>query len=206
MLDYLVDEFTACGWVLLPIYLTSVMGLFIIIGGIWRLRRQGKPFSGWQRSFRYPRMAERWLEGSDLKQTQRSIPGRVMAAIWEKRAYGRLAMLEAMDEQMKYARPELEKGKATLGILAAVAPLLGLLGTVEGMSETFVVISLFGTGNAALMSDGIAEALLTTQNGLLAAIPLMIGYIFLSAQSLTIETETEKAAHRLINYLQLQRR
>ncbi len=59
----------------------------------------------------------------------------------------------------------------TIGVLAAIAPLLGLLGTVTGMMATFDVLAIFGTGNAKAMAGGISEALITTETGLLVAIP-----------------------------------
>ena len=65
----------------------------------------------------------------------------------------------------------LNRNLASIAVLAAVAPLLGLLGTVLGMIETFDVISFFGTGNAKAMANGISVALVTTQTGLLVAIP-----------------------------------
>ena len=68
----------------------------------------------------------------------------------------------------------LEERHEAISVLAAVAPLLGLLGTVLGMIETFQVISFFGTGNARAMAGGISVALVTTQTGLLVAIPGLI--------------------------------
>lgn len=65
----------------------------------------------------------------------------------------------------------LDRGLTLIGVLAAVAPLLGLLGTVLGMITTFNTITLFGTGNARAMAGGISQALITTQTGLLIAIP-----------------------------------
>jgi biopolymer transport protein ExbB len=71
-------------------------------------------------------------------------------------------------------RRRLRRGLAVITVLAAVAPLLGLLGTVLGMIETFDVIAAFGTGNARALAGGISVALITTQTGLLVAIPGMI--------------------------------
>lgn len=65
----------------------------------------------------------------------------------------------------------LDRNLLVIAVLASIAPLLGLLGTVLGMIETFDVISLFGTGNAKAMAGGISVALITTQTGLLVAIP-----------------------------------
>jgi len=69
---------------------------------------------------------------------------------------------------------ELESRHAVIAVLAAVAPLLGLLGTVIGMVETFQVIAWFGTGNARALAGGVSVALVTTQTGLLVAIPGLV--------------------------------
>jgi len=76
----------------------------------------------------------------------------------------------------------LEKGVKTILVLASVAPLLGLLGTVTGMITTFDVISIFGTGNAKALAAGISEALITTQTGLIVAIPGLFMGNFLSRE------------------------
>lgn len=76
-----------------------------------------------------------------------------------------------LDETVISVVSDLNKYMAFIGILAGIAPLLGLLGTVIGMMTTFDIISIFGTGNAKAMAGGISEALITTQTGLLVAIP-----------------------------------
>lgn len=76
--------------------------------------------------------------------------------------------------------PRLERSLALIAATAAVAPLLGLLGTVTGMITTFEVITVFGTGNPRLLSGGISVALITTQLGLMVAIPLVLGHAFVS--------------------------
>ncbi|MBT8078206.1 MAG: MotA/TolQ/ExbB proton channel family protein [Gammaproteobacteria bacterium] len=79
-----------------------------------------------------------------------------------------------MDEQLAEESSMLNRGLPTVAVLAAVSPLLGLLGTVTGMIETFQSITLFGTGDPKLMSGGISQALITTQLGLAVAIPLVL--------------------------------
>jgi biopolymer transport protein ExbB len=79
-----------------------------------------------------------------------------------------------LDEQLAEESSRLNRGLATVAVLAAVSPLLGLLGTVTGMIETFQSITLFGTGDPKLMSGGISQALVTTQLGLAVAIPLVL--------------------------------
>jgi biopolymer transport protein ExbB len=84
-------------------------------------------------------------------------------------------------------RPAIWRHVAAVLVLAAVAPLLGLLGTVSGMIETFQVIRLFGTGNAQALSAGISEALITTQTGLLVAIPGLFAGWFLRRRARKLE-------------------
>jgi biopolymer transport protein ExbB len=76
-----------------------------------------------------------------------------------------------LDEAVRSCNHSLSANMALIGVLATVAPLLGLLGTVTGMITTFDVLAVFGTGNAKAMAGGISEALITTETGLLVAIP-----------------------------------
>ncbi|MGB0371643.1 MAG: MotA/TolQ/ExbB proton channel family protein [Opitutales bacterium] len=88
-----------------------------------------------------------------------------------------------IDEAIMKEIPRLESGLSTIKIFAAVAPLLGLLGTVTGMIATFQSITLFGTGDPKLMAGGISQALVTTVLGLVAAIPLILVHTFLKSIS-----------------------
>ena len=88
-----------------------------------------------------------------------------------------------LDETILREIPSIERGLPVLAILAAIAPLLGLLGTVTGMIETFQSITLFGTGDPKLMSGGISQALVTTELGLAVAIPVLLIHSSLSSKS-----------------------
>jgi biopolymer transport protein ExbB len=88
-----------------------------------------------------------------------------------------------LDESVSRESARLTRGLATLAVFAAVAPLLGLLGTVTGMIETFQTITLFGAGDPKLMSSGISEALVTTQLGLVVAIPVLLLHSFLRGRA-----------------------
>jgi outer membrane transport energization protein ExbB (TC 2.C.1.1.1) len=88
-----------------------------------------------------------------------------------------------LDEAITREIPILEKGLPMIKLLAAVAPLLGLLGTVTGMIATFQSISLFGTGDPKLMAGGISQALVTTMLGLCVAIPLLFLHSLLASRS-----------------------
>ena len=88
-----------------------------------------------------------------------------------------------MEEVIIKSTPKLKRGIGTIKILSAVAPLLGLLGTVTGMILTFQAITLFGTGDPKLMAGGISQALITTVLGLVCAIPLLLLHNFVSGKS-----------------------
>lgn len=88
-----------------------------------------------------------------------------------------------LDQAILKERPHIKRYLPTLSVFAAIAPLLGLLGTVSGMIETFQAITLFGTGDPKLMSGGISVALVTTELGLAVAIPLVLLHNWLSGQA-----------------------
>ncbi len=88
-----------------------------------------------------------------------------------------------LDEVILKQIPPVQRGISTIKILAMIAPLLGLLGTVTGMIETFQSITLFGTGDPKLMAGGISQALVTTALGLVAAIPLILSHTFVNTKS-----------------------
>lgn len=88
-----------------------------------------------------------------------------------------------LDEAILKETPQLEKWQSALKILAAVAPLMGLLGTVTGMIVTFQSITLFGTGDPKLMAGGISQALVTTVEGLVVAIPMVLLHAVVSSRS-----------------------
>ena len=103
----------------------------------------------------------------------------VLKRILEFAGSTREVLENAVEEAVMKEMPRLERFLPTLGILYAVAPLLGLLGTVTGMINTFQVISAFGTGDPKMMSGGISEALITTQLGLAVAVPIMLFHHYL---------------------------
>ncbi|EHP3506344.1 MotA/TolQ/ExbB proton channel family protein [Vibrio cholerae] len=105
-----------------------------------------------------------------------------------------LRLLEAVVDEQNH----LETGLSMLKLLAALAPMLGLLGTVTGMIETFQVITQFGNGDPKVMAGGISMALVTTVEGLIAAIPLLLAHNILSAQAETIRNILEKQGIGLV--------
>ncbi len=109
--------------------------------------------------------------------------GRVFLAAEQKKAEDTENLELVLDEAITREVPVLEKGLSMIKLLAAVAPLLGLLGTVTGMIATFQSISLFGTGDPKLMASGISQALVTTMLGLCVAIPLLFLHSLVASRS-----------------------
>jgi biopolymer transport protein ExbB len=88
-----------------------------------------------------------------------------------------------LDESIMKSLPPIEKGIGTLKLLAAIGPLMGLLGTVTGMITTFQSITMFGAGDPKLMAGGISTALITTVQGLVCAIPMLLLHGYISGKS-----------------------
>ncbi len=108
-------------------------------------------------------------------------------------------MENALQEAILKEIPPMERYLSTLGMLAAIAPLLGLLGTVTGMIDTFHVITQHGTGDPRMMSGGISVALVTTMLGLSVAIPIMLAHTLLSRAVDNIIGQMEEKAVALVN-------
>ena len=145
-------------------YLILALGALGLLLGLWRLLALALT----------ARRMERQLDNPDQPRPDNPL-GRVLAAYPETTVSDRASEdIEAqLHEAVLREIPRLSRGQTLLKLLAAVTPLLGLLGTVTGMIVTFQAISLFGTGDPRLMADGISQALMTTILGLGVAIPLL---------------------------------
>lgn len=121
----------------------------------------------------------------DLASLRKDNPlGRVLLRFRELRDDPVPEALEArLDEAVLAELPRLERGQPLVKLLAAVAPLLGLLGTVTGMIVTFQAITVFGTGDPQLMAGGISQALVTTVQGLVTAVPLLFAHTALAGRA-----------------------
>ncbi len=198
MFETIREGWIKAGWVLIPLMLTSLAGWFIVFRrslSLFALDWRG--LAEWRSRMATGAYAD-FLETLPPR-ARRTVAGEALAAVWSARSGGRGAMEARLDEVMKFRIPELEDSLSTLAILASAAPLMGLLGTVSGIVRTFQVISAFGTGNQALMSDSIAESLMATQNGLLVAFPLLLMHVWLSAKAEGIEKSALAEAQSLIN-------
>lgn len=108
---------------------------------------------------------------------------------------------EVMYERMLEVQPRLERLLPFIAVTAATAPLMGLLGTVTGMINTFKLITIFGTGDAKQLSSGISEALVTTEFGLIVAIPSLIMHALLNRRAQGVMANMERMAVAFVNGL-----
>jgi biopolymer transport protein ExbB len=120
--------------------------------------------------------------------------GRVLSVYRADQQLDTDSLEKKIDEAVLAELPALEKGQSLIKLLAAVAPLMGLLGTVVGMIATFQSITLFGTGDPKLMAAGISQALITTVQGLVAAIPLLFMHNLVSTRSRSLIQILDKQA------------
>ena len=134
----------------------------------------------------------------------RSPVARVVRAGLDVRHEDREIQESVLQEAILHELPLLQRGLALLAVSGAVAPLLGLLGTVTGMIETFRIITLHGTGDPKLMSGGISEALVTTEVGLAIAIPVMLAHTWLKRRVDHVIGDMEEQAVHLVNTIERQ--
>jgi biopolymer transport protein ExbB len=132
---------------------------------------------------------------------QNSALGRVLAAGLANRHRGREIVKEAIEDTGRHVAHDLERFLNVLATIAAVSPLLGLLGTVTGIIAAFEAIQTAGVGDPRALSGGIGEALITTAAGLIVAIPALMGYRYLRGRIDGLTVEMEKEALKLVHYL-----
>ena len=195
----MIDLLVAGGWVMPLIVACSVVALSIsieryialdrskvapphLLATVWRDLKQGE------------------LNAQKLAQLRTNSPlGAILAAGIANRGQGREVMKESISEAASHVVHDLEKYLNSLGTVAAIAPLLGLLGTVVGMIDVFTQITTVGTGNANALAGGISEALLTTAAGLIVAIPALVMHRYYTGLIDTIVVDLEREAIKLVD-------
>ena len=170
----------AGGGLMIPIVLCSVVAAGITLERLWSLRPQEvNPQSrliAMQQRVDLGDVTDDWLD----ELLVRSPLERLSAQVLQVRCDGKSAMQDLLFVEVKQVAHELERYLSTLGSMAAITPLLGLLGTVIGMIKVFSAIQAAGLGEASLLAGGISEALVTTAAGLSVAIPALFMHRFLS--------------------------
>ena len=199
------DQLRAGGPIVWPIGLIAITALFIVIYKVVILQRLHGNTDKIMGEVNRLAFEGEWQACEEIV-SQHKGKGmsviHVLEAGLAARKNDRETLESVLQEAILRELPRVERGLAILAILGAIAPLLGLLGTVTGMIDTFRVITLFGTGDPKLMSGGISEALVTTMLGLAVAIPIMLLHTFLSRRVDHIIGDMEEKAISLANIIQ----
>ena len=200
----MLELVTAGGWLMVIIIACSVVAIAICIERFYVLnaRRIAPPHllaTVWKQ------LKAGEMDSTKLRTLRDSSPlGRILAAGLANSHHGRDVMKESIDEAAAHVVHDLERYLNTLGTIAAIAPLLGLLGTVMGMIRVFAKIMAQGTGNASALAGGISEALITTAAGLCVAIPALVMHRYFSGRIDAIVVELEQQTIKLVDALHAQ--
>jgi biopolymer transport protein ExbB len=192
----------AGGWVMWPILLCSATALAIIIERFWTLRRAkvlpldlGEEVRQWAASGRLdPKHIETLRGNSPL--------GAILASALEVRHRPREQIKERVEDTGRHQLHRMERFLNTLGTIAGITPLLGLLGTVFGMIRMFLGILTHGVGDASLLAGGIGEALISTAAGLCVAIPALMFYRYFRGRIGEYVVEMEQQVIALLDTLE----
>ena len=177
-----------------PIIICSIVLVGIVLERLWTLQRKRvlpqdlikKVSELAERNQVNPKVIEALEKNSPL--------GRILAAALANRHRGREIMMERIEDTGRHVVHELERFLNSLGTIASISPLLGLLGTVTGIIRAFNAVMLGGMGDPRMLAGGISEALITTAGGLAVAIPSFIAYRYLRGKVERIVVEMEKIA------------
>lgn len=201
----MLELIKAGGFLMWPIMLCSVIALAIIAERFWTLQRK--------RICPRNLVAEVWQWHKDGQLTSRRIQalrsgsqlGRILAAGLVNRHHDRQIMKESIEEVGRHVVHELGKFLTTLGTIASITPLLGLLGTVIGMIKVFTVITTVGLGDPAVLAEGISVALITTAAGLTVAIPSLMFYRYFQGRIDELVVYMEQEALKMVEVMHGQR-
>lgn len=181
--DYLVQG----GWIMIPLCAVSLIMWILIFERLYT-------FLTLQRKDITSDLALQVIEGEKVDLYSKGVKTQLVRSFLEVRTGIPRVDRDILHQITTDLRRGMEKYLPAIAVLASIAPILGLLGTVLGMMETFNVISLFGTGNAKAMAGGISVALVTTQTGLLVAIPGLFLSGWLSKQARRLSTRLEETS------------
>ncbi len=197
---------TAGGWLMLPIILCSVVAVAIIGERFWVLKQEKVVPNNlvaqvWELHQKHE------LNAEHIKLLRSSSPlGRILAAGLVNMHNEREVMKEAIEESGRQVVLELERFLNTLGTIASITPLLGLLGTVIGMIKVFTAITAQGVGNPTVLAGGISEALITTAAGLSVAIPSLMFYRYFRGRVEMLVIRMEEEALKLVEVIHGERK
>ncbi|MGA7981637.1 MAG: MotA/TolQ/ExbB proton channel family protein [Chromatiaceae bacterium] len=201
----MLELMQAGGWLMVPIVACSVIATAVVFERLWALRtRRIMPAKLVTQIWQWHRQNQ--LSAERITQLRDGSPlGRMLAAGLINRNHSREVMKEAINDVGRHVVADLERNLNTLGTIAAVAPLLGLLGTVFGMIQIFGVIVNVGTGNAGLLAGGIAQALITTAAGLCVGIPSLMFHRYFDNRVSKLAVAMEEQALKLVEVMKGER-
>ena len=191
----------AGGWLMVPILLCSIGAMAIVVERFWTLRRRRiVPENLVARVRQWARNGE--LNEERIRALRRgSSLGRILAAGLGTRDRDREVMKESIEDVGRHVVHDLERYLNALGTIAAISPLLGLLGTVIGMIKVFAVITTQGVGDPGVLASGISEALLTTAAGLTVAIPALMFHRYFRGRVDELVVTMEAEALKMVEAL-----
>ncbi|MFT5224676.1 MAG: biopolymer transport protein ExbB [Polaribacter sp.] len=191
----------AGGWLMIPILLCSVIAVAIIAERSWTLRER-KVIPGKLVSGIWILLEKNALTDKHIQEIEEGSPlGKVLAAGLSNRHLSRDLVRESIQENGRFVVHEMERFMNTLGTIATITPLLGLLGTVIGMIKVFTAITTAGVGDPGQLAGGISEALITTAAGLTIAIPCLIFHRHLKRKIDDLVIGMEAEAMKLVVFL-----
>jgi biopolymer transport protein ExbB len=191
----------AGGPFMVPIIICSITAAGILLERLWTLQR--KRVLPQELIKRVTDLADRnQVTPKVIEALEKNSPlGRVLAAALANRDRGRAIMMERVEDTGRHVIHELERFLNSLGTIASISPLLGLLGTVTGIIRAFNAVMLGGMGDPRMLAGGISEALITTAGGLAVAIPSFIAYRYLRGKVERIVIDMEKIAVKFADSL-----
>lgn len=191
----------AGGLLMWPLLICSVISLAIILERLWFLQtRRVIPDQLVARVRAWVEAGA--LDANRLDELRAGSPlGRILAAGLANRQQDREVMKESIEEVGRHEVHDLERFLNALGTIAAITPLLGLLGTVIGMIKVFEVITALGIGDPGVLAEGISEALITTATGLTIAIPSLMFYRYFRGRVEALVVTMEREALKMIELL-----
>ena len=188
----------AGGLIMVPILACSVAALAIIFERSWALRRTRVAPQTIVNEL-LTRLKKKELNGRKLKELRDASPlGKILSSGLLNAKHGREIMKESIQEEATQVIHDLERFLTALGTIAAIAPLLGLLGTVIGMIDVFAEIQVAGNANNQALAGGISKALITTATGLTIAIPALACHRYFQRRVDELVVDMEQQALRLV--------
>lgn len=198
----MLELFKAGGLLMWPILICSVISLAIIFERFWSLQEKRiTPKHLVTQVWQWAKVGH--LNNQRIRDLRVASPlGRILAAGLVNRSHEREVMKESIEEVGRHVAHTLERFLNTLGTIASISPLLGLLGTVIGMIKVFAVITTHGVGDASILAEGISEALLTTAAGLSVAIPTLMFHRYFRGKVDELVMTMEQEALKMVEVMQ----